>query len=809
LKRAFRNDPIRSRAAKKDKRRDGCFFAQQTKNLFIRFYDSHSFAHFSLPHAFKMSAKKNEGNNRTFIASSDAPSVASVSLDGLVAFNGVQMRKIEKNVVVCCTNRTEEDDESNHPQTVAIISGGGSGHEPAMAGFVGDGFLHASVCGDVFASPSVEQISAAIENVLENNELVDSVLLAVMNYTGDVVNFSIARDRARKEYPKSRLKNIEVFAFDDDCSIPADERGKGGARGLCGTLLCLKAVSAAAKRGREFREVREIAERFRRNTKTFGFSLGRCDVPGQRKQEDLEVPDGKVELGLGIHNEPGFETVPFESAEKTVEIALDAIEKALELGDEKSKRLSAASGGIVGKIDDLLGLDGETKMNIGLVKPIELCLVVNGLGGTSNLELGLLADFAKKSLERRGGKVCQITHAMCGSFMTSLNMRGASLTVSVLEENDGELLDAPCEVNAWPRLINLSSTTTTTTTTIVRTSSQQQPLSTPDVLPAPQKDATEKTSETSTKEEKPEKQNLNKKEKNKLRTPKVTVTEKEAEALAACIQLSCATILSMRDELTRLDAIAGDGDCGDTLAAGASAILEDSVDYAYRHPDVVCDQLASSCARSMGGTSGVLYDVFFRAAGDTLDESGSDFDETEYEEDYMDDSFEYREALARGIYAIRKHGKATAGDRTMLDALMPALGRWGILMNDDLKEQCDRIAKAAKDGAEETRNMTANAGRASYVNKDKLKEQNVPDPGALAVAAWIGASCEEVTRLLANKNVKPNERHLSFLNRIDPNFKGDRDDHDAIPVEDRLGEFDDTRYSDDDLPEDQKIPFVL
>ena len=130
-------------------------------------------------------------------------------------------------------------------------------------------------------------------------------------------------------------------------------------------------------------------------------------------------------------------------------------------------------------------------------------------------------------------------------------------------------------------------------------------------------------------------------------------------------------------------------------------------------------------------------------------------------------------------------------------------------MNDDLKEQCDRIAKAAKDGAEETRNMTANAGRASYVNKDKLKEQKVPDPGALAVAAWIGASCEEVTRLLANKNVKPNERHLSFMNRIDPNFKGDRDDHDAIPVEDRLGEFDDTPHSDDDLPEDQKIRFVL
>ena len=628
--------------------------------------------------------------------------------------------------------------------------------------------------------------------------------------TTDVVNFSVARDRARKAYPKSRLKHIEVFAFDDDCSIPEEGRGKGGARGLCGTLLCLKATCAAASAGEDFHAVRKVAERFRKNTKTYGFSLGRCDVPGQKKQEDVEVPNGMVELGLGSHNEPGFETVPFESASKTIEIALDAIERALEFGDMKAKRSSESGGGggIVGKVDEMLGLDGETKMNIGLLKPIELCLVVNGLGGTSNLELGLLAHLAMQSLEKRGGKVCTITHAMCGNFMTSLNMRGASLTVSVLDENDGALLDAPCEVNAWPRCINLSSTTNTS---ILQEQPQTDVVST--VLPDdPAKDETTKEEEEEEHRKQEEEQTTSKSKRNQknasLRSPKVTVTEKEAEALEAAIQLSCATILSMRDELTRLDAIAGDGDCGDTLAAGASAILEDSVGYIYKHPDVVCDQLANSCARSMGGTSGVLYEVFFRAAGNTLDDTESDFDEDEYE-DYMDDSFEYREALARGIYAIRKHGKATIGDRTMLDALMPVLGNWGLLMNDDLKEQCDRIAKAAKDGAEETRTMTANAGRASYVNKDKLKELNVPDPGAFAVAAWIRASCEEVTRVLAKKDIQPNERHLSFMNRIDPNFKGDRDDHDAVPPEERLGEFDDAPVSDDDLPDDQKITFKI
>ena len=133
-------------------------------------------------------------NNRTFITQLDASTVASVSLDGHVSFNASRIRKVEKNVVVV--------KQQNVKQKVAIISGGGSGHEPAMAGFVGEGFLYASVCGDVFASASVEQIMACIDDVLNNSEEeegIDSILLLVMNYTGDVVNFSIARDRARKE----------------------------------------------------------------------------------------------------------------------------------------------------------------------------------------------------------------------------------------------------------------------------------------------------------------------------------------------------------------------------------------------------------------------------------------------------------------------------------------------------------------------------------------------------------------------------------------------------------------------------------
>ena len=173
---------------------------------------------------------------------------------------------------------------------------------------------------------------------------------------------------SEKEYAKSKLKNIEVFAFDDDCSIPECERGKGGARGLCGTLLGLESDERFAKREGGFRRCEKSPRDFGRTRRRTGFRWVRCDAwTEETRRRGGTGRDGRIRLG--IHNEPGFKTVPFESAEKTVEIALDAIEKALELESEKAKRNSAVSGvGIMGKIDHMLGLDAETKMSIGLVK---------------------------------------------------------------------------------------------------------------------------------------------------------------------------------------------------------------------------------------------------------------------------------------------------------------------------------------------------------------------------------------------------------------------------------------------------------
>ena len=211
--------------------------------------------------------------------------------------------------------------------------------------------------------------------------------------TTDVVDFC-CENPASAAYPKSRLKHIEVFAFDDDSIRRKGE--VGGAR-FVRDFVVFESDVRGGERQEDFLAVRTRRE-VRKNTKTYGFSLGRCDVPGQKKQEDVEVPNGMVELGLGIHNEPGFETVPFESASKTIEI-VGRVGVGIWGYESKEVRIGRWRG-IVGKVDEMLGLDGETKMNIGLLKPIELCLVVNGLGNRV-ISVGLLAPLSNGG-EKRG-----------------------------------------------------------------------------------------------------------------------------------------------------------------------------------------------------------------------------------------------------------------------------------------------------------------------------------------------------------------------------------------------------------------------
>lgn len=194
-------------------------------------------------------------------------------------------------------------DTHHDPTQVAVISGGGAGHEPAMAGYVGPGLLAAAVCGEVFASPSDDAVLAAIRAVCGPA----GVLLVLMNYTGDRLNFGVAAERAKAEGLA-----VEVVTVADD-ALPAPAAGR---RGIAGTVLVLKVAGAAAAQGRPLAEVKALAERAAASVGSMGCSLSACTLPG--KPPSSRIGPGEMEVGLGIHGEPGAAKGPLRPADEVV-----------------------------------------------------------------------------------------------------------------------------------------------------------------------------------------------------------------------------------------------------------------------------------------------------------------------------------------------------------------------------------------------------------------------------------------------------------------------------------------------------------
>ena len=182
---------------------------------------------------------------------------------------------------------------SHPPNQVTIISGGGSGHEPAWSGFVGDGMLSAAVCGDIFASPSTKQVMAGIRNVPSN----EGIILCITNYTGDMLHFGLAREKGQAMGYK-----VDVVCMAEDASLGRAKSEKVGRRGLAGNLLVIKLIGAASQKGWAFERCRKIGELGNSQLVTIGTSLDHCHVPGREAFES--VADDACVLGMGIHNEP-------------------------------------------------------------------------------------------------------------------------------------------------------------------------------------------------------------------------------------------------------------------------------------------------------------------------------------------------------------------------------------------------------------------------------------------------------------------------------------------------------------------------
>ncbi|MEE9322826.1 MAG: dihydroxyacetone kinase subunit DhaK, partial [Granulosicoccus sp.] len=283
------------------------------------------------------------------------------------------------------------------PDKVALISGGGSGHEPAHAGFVGRGMLSAAVCGEVFASPSVDAVLAGILAVTGDA----GCLLIVKNYTGDRLNFGLAAERA-----KALGKRVEVVVVADDVALPDISQP----RGVAGTLFVHKIAGYLAEQGETLQMVATVAREVAEAARSYGVALDNCTVPGMEKDERIAV--GMAELGIGIHSEPGVETVAFETAQAI------------------SKTIMAA-------------------LCDGMDKDEQQVLLLNNLGSTTPLEMQVIVDSIM------AGDEGQRISALIGPapLMTSLDMHGFSASLLPARDAWMTALLAPVEPAAWPDIL--------------------------------------------------------------------------------------------------------------------------------------------------------------------------------------------------------------------------------------------------------------------------------------------------------------------------------------------------------------------
>lgn len=285
---------------------------------------------------------------------------------------------------------------------VALISGGGSGHEPSHGGFVGLGMLDGAVAGEVFTSPTPEEVYKGIKAVDGGK----GVLLIIKNYTGDVMNFEMAAEMAELEGIK-----VEKVIVNDDVAVE-DSTYTVGRRGIAGTILVHKIAGAAAERGLDLLEVKRVAEKAIENVRSMGMSLTPCIVPAAGKPS-FEIGEDEMEIGLGIHGEPGTHKEKIKTAREITTILLDRIIRDKRFVNE------------------------------------EVAVLVNGLGGTPLMELYIVNREAHKILEDNGIKVYK---TLVGNYMTSLEMAGVSISLLKLDEELKGLLDDRANTPAFKQI---------------------------------------------------------------------------------------------------------------------------------------------------------------------------------------------------------------------------------------------------------------------------------------------------------------------------------------------------------------------
>lgn len=522
---------------------------------------------------------------------------------------------------------------------VALVIGGGSGHEPLFSGYCGAGLADGVACGNICASPNPELIYETAKAVDQGK----GVLFIYGCYAGDNLNFDMAEELCRAD----GMKTAHVRVWDDCASAPKERITDR--RGIAGDVFVIKAAGAACDAGLAFDEVVRIAEKARDNINTIGLATSPGTLPGNEKPT-FELPDDEVEFGMGLHGEPGIERTKLKPA------------------------------------DELVGrMYAELKAEMNLQEGDEVAVLVNGLGSTPLLELNIVYYDLHRRMAADGLKVHD---AEVKTYCTCMEMGGFSITVLKLDEELKQYHDAPCYSPYYAK--------GELTGAVCDSGDMEE-------------------------EEEPEFDEADVKEAEIVRSKEGELTELNAADARNMLLYIADKIIAGKPYLTEIDSVIGDGDHGIGMAGGMQKAkrkllrMEDETN-AY----AVFEAAGNAMLMSMGGASGVIFGSLFLAGAKGMKPkevlTAADLAKME----------------RMSLLAIQERGKAEVGDKTMVDALAPAVEAMEKAASGSLLDMLKAAEEAARQGMEDTKKYVARFGRAK-----SLMERAIGHQDAGATSVWL------------------------------------------------------------------------
>lgn len=517
---------------------------------------------------------------------------------------------------------------------VALVIGGGSGHEPLFTGYCGAGLADAVACGNVCASPNPELITEAAKAVDQGK----GVLFVYGNYAGDNLNFDMAEEMCQKE----GIQTAHVREWDDFASAPKERITDR--RGIAGDVYTIKIAGAACDAGLSLEEVVRITEKARDNTNTIGLATSPGTLPGNEKPT-FEIADDEMEFGMGLHGEPGIERTKMMPCSEMVD-----------------------------------RMYHELKEEMNLKEGDEIAVLVNGLGSTPLLELNLVYYELYKRMHKDGLKVYD---AEVKTYCTCMEMGGFSITFLKLDEELKSYYDAPC------------------------------------YSPYYAKGATEQVTWEAQEEEEIEFDESDIEAAPIIRSKEGVLEELNVEDARNMLLYIADKIIANKPYLTEIDSAIGDGDHGIGMAGGMQKAkrkllkLEDQENVYH-----IFEEAGQAMLMSMGGASGVIFGSLYLAGAKGMEAKNvlTAYDLAEMEE--------------KSLAAIQERGGAKVGDKTMVDALAPAVEALKEKADLGLLEMLKQAEEAARIGMEDTKKYVAKFGRAKSLLERAIGHQ---DAGATSV----------------------------------------------------------------------------